>query len=976
MANFIMATENNDSMSNAGSVTPRSKFTNQESPLRTKTVSAIVYEDEGESDNENFLGSPSRPAAPRFSRSPFHKNLTDEFSRSVNSNISSTTLNERKPLFPEVTYQAVNPNPLAMNPPPLPAQQQQQTPQKAANIQVSQSPFRSSVRSTSDETFRSSQTSGSKFNDDMQSNFSSDSTVASEADLSDDEGSDRFKISLDGQIYKQIPKFAQPRRNNPKKNRVVISKNGNLIIDTPVPRRLMSFLPNQEASEFKDMTYSAITCDPDNFTDDGFTLRQHEYGRDIEIVVCITMYNEDEEALTRTLHAVMKNIAFLEKRQNSRTWGEGSWKKVLILIVSDGRSKVSPGVLEVLASMGVYQDGIAKSFINRKEVTGHLFEYTTQLSMDENLKFCGTEKGIVPAQVAFLLKEKNCKKINSHRWLFNGICPLLEPKVTVLLDVGTKPHNSAIYHLWKSFDLDSNVAGAAGEIVAMKGKYWRNLVNPLVAFQNFEYKMSNILDKPCESSFGYISVLPGALSAYRYNALKNHDDGTGPLASYFKGEVSDSAANQDIFSANMYLAEDRILAWELVAKRDAKWVLKFVKDAKGETDVPEALPEFVSQRRRWLNGAFFAALYSQINFFHVWKTDHSTLRKFFLHIEFIYQFFTLLFSIFALANFYIAFYYMAGSLTNINKTAGKVLFEIFNYICVCTLLGMLVISMGNRPQGAPNLFTAAVILLTLCGAYAFICSLYFLAVQLREHEMGAAGGLTFTSIVVSMASTYGLYVFTSCLYLDPWHLISSSAQYFLMLPAYTCLLQIYAFCNTHDVTWGTKGDNLPTANLGSAKITNVDGETYFEIEVVGEQRDIDSMYDETLIQIQERRKTPITMRDGKDKVVHKVSGEDYYRDIRSRVVLFWIISNVILILTITQIYPSHSIKSNKYLAFILWSVFGFAVFRGLGSVAYIIHLGLRRIIVTFNKWQLRKTGSTTNSQAKEKMRGMTIAPDY
>ena len=48
--------------------------------------------------------------------------------------------------------------------------------------------------------------------------------------------------------------------------------------------------------------------------------------------------------------------------------------------------------------------------------------------------------------------------------------------------------------------------------------------------------MSNILDKPTESVFGYITVLPGAFSAYRYIALKNDGDGKGPLASYFKGE--------------------------------------------------------------------------------------------------------------------------------------------------------------------------------------------------------------------------------------------------------------------------------------------------------------------------------------------------------------------------------------------------------------------------------------------------------
>jgi cellulose synthase/poly-beta-1,6-N-acetylglucosamine synthase-like glycosyltransferase len=57
-----------------------------------------------------------------------------------------------------------------------------------------------------------------------------------------------------------------------------------------------------------------------------------------------------------------------------------------------------------------------------------------------------------------------------------------------------------------------------------------------VAAQNFEYKMSNILDKPLESVFGYITVLPGAFSAYRYIALQNDELGEGPLHKYFLGE--------------------------------------------------------------------------------------------------------------------------------------------------------------------------------------------------------------------------------------------------------------------------------------------------------------------------------------------------------------------------------------------------------------------------------------------------------
>lgn len=65
---------------------------------------------------------------------------------------------------------------------------------------------------------------------------------------------------------------------------------------------------------------------------------------------------------------------------------------------------------------------------------------------------------------------------------------------------------------------------------------------------------------------------------------------------------------------------------------------------------PDAIPEFISQRRRWLNGAFFAAVYSLLHFKQVWQTDHSLTRKILLHIEFVYQFINLLFTFFALVS--------------------------------------------------------------------------------------------------------------------------------------------------------------------------------------------------------------------------------------------------------------------------------------------------------------------------------------
>jgi chitin synthase len=363
--------------------------------------------------------------------------------------------------------------------------------------------------------------------------------------------------------------------------------NGELILECKIPTILYSFLPRRDEIEFTHMRYTAVTCDPDDFVSKGYKLRQNigSTARETELFICITMYNEDEINFTRTMHAVMKNIAHFCSRSKSRTWGENGWQKIVVCIVSDGRQKIHPRTLDALAAMGVYQDGIAKNLVNQREVQAHVYEYTTQVSLDSDLKFKGAEKGIVPVQMLFCLKEKNAKKLNSHRWFFNAFGRALTPNICILLDVGTKPTGNSLYHLWKAFDTDSNVAGACGEIVAMKGKGWLGLLNPLVASQNFEYKMSNILDKPLESVFGYITVLPGALSAYRYHALQNDHTGHGPLSQYFKGETL-HGQNADVFTANMYLAEDRILCWELVAKRDERWVLKYVKNCKGETDVP------------------------------------------------------------------------------------------------------------------------------------------------------------------------------------------------------------------------------------------------------------------------------------------------------------------------------------------------------------------------------------------------------
>ena len=60
------------------------------------------------------------------------------------------------------------------------------------------------------------------------------------------------------------------------------------------------------------------------------------------------------------------------------------------------------------------------------------------------------------------------------------------------------------------------------------------------------------------------------------------------------------------------------------------------------------VPELISQRRRWLNGSFFAAVHSTFHFHYLYRSSHGFGRKAWIHVELVYQVFNLIFSWFAL----------------------------------------------------------------------------------------------------------------------------------------------------------------------------------------------------------------------------------------------------------------------------------------------------------------------------------------
>ncbi|KAI5480781.1 chitin synthase, glycosyltransferase family 2 protein [Pseudohyphozyma bogoriensis] len=762
--------------------------------------------------------------------------------------------------------------------------------------------------------------------------------------------------------------WQQRQRINPRRaltKKVKLTPQGNFISEFPVPTAVMNANLSSGVeggpTEFSHMRYTAACCDPNDFTkENGYTLRTSSYGRQTDLLVCITAYNENKILLSRTLHGLMVNIRdmvkgkFSEFRRKAESGGmEGgrigeAWKRIVVCLVFDGIAPADKATLDVLATIGLYQDGIMKKDVDGKETVAHVFEYTTQLSMSPKPALVephpNDPNNLVPVQMIFVLKQKNAKKINSHRWLFNAVGKHLQPDVVCLLDAGTKPGKRSIYYLWEAFHHDKNLGGACGEIHAMLGKGGRKLLNPLVAAQNFEYKMSNVLDKPTESAFGYVSVLPGAFSCYRYSAIQGR-----PLTQYFHGDQTLAARlgpkgtdGMSIWTKNMFLAEDRILCFELVAKANEKWVLGYVKPAKGETDVPETAAELIGQRRRWLNGSFAAGVYSLAHFGRLYKSDHGIVRLFFLHVQAIYNTINLVMSWFAVANYFLTFSIIitmvASSLRDPKALGGQdavcwsgsfienddgssfdwlgELNWIFKCIYLIFLALQIILALGNRPKAERTTYTLSIavyagfalylIFMTLILTVKAFCPIGEALKNSSGNALSVFLGSTYGPIFAGIAGTFGVYVLSSLLYLEPWHLFHSMPQFLLIAPSFTNILNVYAFCNLHDAT--SKKDGKDVTVEVQEKM----------------QEDIDLTFKDTVL----RAVAPF------DDVeeVEKPNMDDQNKTFRTRFICFWLLCNTILALTISKIT---SIQS-RYFQAILWITFGLSLVRIMGLLWYLV----------------------------------------
>ncbi|KAJ5646223.1 hypothetical protein N7490_002595 [Penicillium lividum] len=742
-----------------------------------------------------------------------------------------------------------------------------------------------------------------------------------------------------------------------------------LSADYPVPSAIQNAMQKEYreteefAEEFSHMRYTAATCDPDEFVmRNGYNLRPAMYSRHTELMIGINCKSENKVLTARTLHGVMQNIRDITSLRKSKFWNQGgpAWQKIVCCMIFDGIDPCDKNTLDVLATIGVYQEGVMKKSVDGRETVAHIFEYTTQLSVTPDQQLVrpkGDEStNLPPVQMILCLKQQTSNKINSHRWLFNGFCRMLNPEVVVLLDAGTKPERRSLLHLWQAFYNDENLGGSCGETRALRDK--RSMLNPFVAAQTFDYMKSNILDKPLESVFGNVSL--GAFSAYRYRAIMGR-----PLEQYFNGDIGLSKKlgkkgieGMSIFKKNMFFAGDRILSFELVAKAGSKWHLSFVKAAKCEAEVPRDFTDLINQQRIWLNGSFAANLYAFIHFDRILRSRHNVLRLMLFYLQVIYDFSNLILTWFSLASFWListGLLDLVGTPGTFNNNsawpfgneASPIVHLFFKYGYGVFLLLQFILSLGNRPKGSRLLYLLTFMYFAFIQLYVTVLAFYVVGnytngnfnVDLDEDAIKTETWNASASnmVLISIVCTYGVHVVTSLLYMDPWHVLTSSWAHYAGIICSTNIMMVYAFCNWHDVSLGTpvkdKGDKLPEAQITK------EGKSRVIEEVERPQVDIDSIFEVTV----KRALAPFEAPPDEESK----SMDDSYKFFRTNLVLLWAFSNIIMVLALNStginkfcFTDGPTTRVWGYVMAVMWATVGLSLFRFVGSLWFLVKSGV------------------------------------
>lgn len=528
-------------------------------------------------------------------------------------------------------------------------------------------------------------------------------------------------------------------------------------------------------------------------------------------IICITLYNEPENALLLSLNSVAKAVETIYSRI-------GCFNRVTVAIIADGSDRISDSVINLLTQLKITQNRqdyrrfgvcIYDNNINTSSVIDYYTEFSERddsgsklMSPNDNrdTRKDGVDLSGYEFRSLLVVKEENEGKLNSHWWFFKIFCKKLNPIYCFQLDVGTTIDPESLHLFWKYMEQHKKVGAAASRVQVPTSK---NRINVLNTWQFGDFAAQKLIDWPAEIISGYLSVIPGQFCVFRWAAIsstKEQTDGNienlkTPLDNYFRG-----LNNLGPFESNMFLAEDRILGYEIISRKNSNWQLAYVPEVLAITDSCDTLTELFHQRRRWINSSFACNLWLILKIFNYLSESsaglgqkiHTLFAVPWLLVNCLIQW---IFPSLILILIESLLYDTTGSGAIFQPSMKDILFPVFVVIMVLQVYVFYTQKLSAKTERfivVSSIMQGSIVLLSLMYYFAgqdiSLLDLNLITILLLE-----ACCLLMLSVMISKN-----------LFMD---FLRNIIPYMVIRPFMLMLLTMYSFCNVHDCSWGTKGLN-------------------------------------------------------------------------------------------------------------------------------------------------------------------------
>jgi hypothetical protein len=214
--------------------------------------------------------------------------------------------------------------------------------------------------------------------------------------------------------------------------------------------------------------------------------------------------------------------------------------------------------------------------------------------------------------------------------------------------------------------------------------------------------------------------------------------------------------------------------------------------------VPEKLFVLLSQRRRWINGSWFALIETWRNFGRIGFSSHTRWRRIWFTIELIYFTATILVSWVMVGSFYFFAELIFGGLMAQYPVPGLYFMNVSEMIMavyIGLLLLVFMMSLGVKTSRVEGTYRCIAICFTFYMMIGFLVLNYF--------TFAGADKLDNFSLflLVSMMGSYAIGVVITK---NTKKVLFRTVQFLAITPVYVNMFGIYSVCNIHDCSWGNR----------------------------------------------------------------------------------------------------------------------------------------------------------------------------